>query len=553
MGKQFKFDEEARQKVLEGAEIVAKAVGSTLGPRGRLVLLGNGQGTPRPTKDGISVARSSVPLADPFQNMGATMMVESSAKTLSDCGDGTTTSCILANRIVSEGAKLVAASYNPVDVKNGIDWAVEKVVEELKSMSRPVVDAKEIEQVAVVSSNGDSTIGELISRAMSAVGNNGVITVSDGKTLKTDIDIVNGYRFGRGYLSSHFSTNEKMECILENPLVLIHDKCIANVNIMLPILKKCHDEFPNRPLFLCCETEGESLATLLVNHLKGAFKSCSVKNPGYGDRKAELLEDIATLTGATVVNEMIGHRLENFDTAWLGSAKRVVVTKNSTTIIEGGGAKEALEKRVEEIRNTITNCADEWDRERQEERLAALVGGVAEIKIGGATESEVSEKKDRVEDALSATKSAVEEGIVAGGGVALLRASTVLDRIEIPPELRAGVEIVRKAAQEPLYRIVGNCSDGKVGLWKRLGIRISKKLGLRVKTKADDVRLKILANDNNNFGFNARTEEFQDLVASGIIDPTKVVRCALLNAASVAGLILTTSCLICEEPDLKVQ
>jgi len=530
MSKDFRFGQEAMAAILRGVQKVSKSVGSSLGPRGKLTLIKQYNGeTCRVTKDGVTIARNCLPLKDNFEQMGAELVVEAAKKVVDQVGDGTTSCTILVERIISEGARLVAAGINPIDIKRGIDFAVEKVIDNLKTMSKSVTNSKEIEQVAVVSSNGDQEIGKLLADAMAKVGNSGVISLAEGKTLKTEIDLVNGYRFDRGYLSSHFATNEKLECVLENALVLIHDKPINNVNVLLPILTKCHETYPSRPLFITSESvDGEAIATLLLNHLKRAFMSCAVKNPGFGDRRKELLNDIAVLTGGTVIDEVVGLKLENFDVAWLGSAKKIVVTKNSTTIIDGSGKEENIKQRVEEIRNIIKTSTEDWDREKQEERLAKLVGGVAVISVGGATESEVKEKKDRVEDALSATKAAVEEGIVAGGGVALLRAALILDTIDIPADLKIGASIIRKASEEPLRKIVENCG-GDTAM----------------------VRLKILDSDSNTFGFNARTEKFEDLMESGIIDPVKVIRCALQNAASVAGLILTTECMIADEPEDK--
>ncbi|MFA5024230.1 MAG: chaperonin GroEL [Patescibacteria group bacterium] len=528
MSKQFKFGQDAMDSILKGAKIISKSVGSSLGPRGKLTLIKQQNGS-RVTKDGVTIAKNCLPLKDNFEQMGAELIVEAAKKTVEQVGDGTTSCTILAERIISEGSKLVAAGHNPIDIKRGIEYGVERIVESLQQVAKPVKSQKEIEQVATVSSNNDVEIGRIISQAMEQVGNDGVITLSESHNSKTEIDMVTGYQFDRGYLSPHFATNEKLECILENPLVLIYDKSINNVNVILPVLQECHKKFPGRPLFISAESvDGEAIATLLVNHIKRSFMSCATRNPGYGDRRKEMLNDMAVLTGGKVIDEDLGFKLENFDITWLGQAKKIIITKGSTTIVDGAGKEEDIKVRIEEVRNSIKNCAEEYDKEKQEERLAKLIGGVANIMIGGVTESEVQEKKDRFEDSLSATRSAVEEGIVVGGGVALLRAAMILDTLDIPEDLQIGAKIVRRAVEEPLRKIVENCGGDPTM-----------------------VRLKIMENPSNTFGFNARTEKFEDLVESGIIDPAKVVRCALQNAASVAGLILTTECMIADEPEEK--
>ena len=524
--KEFKFSEEARAKILKGVNILTDVVKVTLGPRGRNVVIQNQFGAPKITKDGVSCAKE-IFLEDPFEDMGAQMLKQVASKTADVAGDGTTTATILAQSIITEGSKLVAADHNPTDIKRGIDFAVEKVVEELEKMSKPVTSQKEIAQIGTISSNEDKEVGEMIAGAMEKVGNEGVISLEEGKALRTELKVVTGYQFDRGYLSQHFATNEKLENVLEEPMILLCEKGINNVAIIIPVLKACNEAFPSRPLLIIADdVSGDALPTLIVNHMKDSFKSCAVKTPGFGDRRKEMLADLAVLTGATVVSEELGHKLENFDINWLGFAKRTITTKNTCTIVEGTGTSEAVEDRVAKIRVTIEATESDWDREKQEERLAKLVGGIAVISVGAPTETEMKEKKDRIEDALNATKAAVQEGVVPGGGVAILRSSKVLDSIDIPPEFANGVKIVRKAAEEPLRRIVLNAGSDPTA-----------------------VRLEILSNKNNNFGYNARTEEFEDLMEAGVIDPAKVVRCALQNAASVAGLVLMTECMIATKPE----
>ncbi len=544
--KEFKFAEEARSKVLKGVDTLANAVKVTLGPRGRNVVIQKAFGPPHITKDGVTVARE-VELEDQFENMGAQMLKQVAQKTADVAGDGTTTATVLAQAIVQEGSKLVTAGYNPTDLKRGIDFAVEKVVEEIGNISRPIASKDEIAQIGTISSNEDKEVGDMIADAMEQVGNEGVISLEEGKALKTELTVVNGYQFDRGYLSTHFATNEKLESVLEEPLILICERAVSNVQIVIPVLKACHEAFPGKPLLVIADdVGGDALPTFVVNHIRDSFKSCCVKAPGFGDRRKEMLNDLAVLTGATVVSEDVGLKLESFGVQatdqngqpfgpptglqWLGYAKRVITTKNTCTIVEGGGDPEKVESKIAEIRSAIEAATSDWDRDRQEERLAKLAGGVAVIAVGAATEAEMKEKKDRVEDALNATRAAVQEGIVAGGGVAILRAAKILDSIEVPEELRRGVDIVRKATEEPLRRIVLN-AGGDPTL----------------------VRLKILESEDQNFGYNARTEQFEDLVKSGVIDPAKVVRCALQNAASVAGLVLTTECMIAEKPQENQQ
>jgi chaperonin GroEL len=541
--KMFKFSREAQEKVIAGVNTLANAVKVTLGPRGRNVVIQKQHGAPHITKDGVTVAKE-VFLEDPFEDMGAQMVKQVASKTADVAGDGTTTATVLAQAIVNEGAKLVAAEHNPTDLKRGIDFAVGHVVNALQMMSKEITSKNEITQVGVISSNGDEEIGEMIATAMEEVGNEGVISLEEGKGIKTELSVVTGYQFDKGYLSQHFVTNEKLECVLENPLILMCDSDVSNVSLILPVLKTCDEKYPGRPLLLVAlDAGGDALPTMVINHLKKSFLSCAVKAPGFGDRRKEMLSDMAVLTGGTVVSSDVGLKLENFASPeenvmvnsgssgpprgikWLGSAKRVIVTKHSCTIIEGCGNPEDIESRVAEIRSAADAADGDWDRERQEERLAKLVGGVAVISVGASTETEMKEKKDRIEDALSATKAAVQEGIVPGGGIALLEAGNILNNVEIPEEFANGVNVVKKALKEPLYRIVANAGMEPVVV----GMTIEDCNGL-------------------NFGYNARTNKYEDLVKAGVIDPTKVVRCALQNAASIASLVLTTECMIADKP-----
>lgn len=524
MSKEFAFDQAARDKIMSGVNVLAKAVGSTLGPKGRTVLIQKPHGSSYGTKDGVSVAREVI-LEDPFENMGAELVKQAAEKTCTVAGDGTTTSTVLAQKLIEDGFKLVAAGHAPVDLKRGIDLAVSKVVEELGKASKKVSSTKEIEQVGTISANGDTSIGEMIASAMDQVGNEGVITLEEGKSVNTELSVVNGYQFDRGYLAQHFATNEKLECVLDNPVILITDKNINNQNVILPIMEKTAKEAAGHPLLvIALNVEGDALPMLIVNHLRRSFTSCAIKAPGFGDRQKEMLQDMAVLTGATVVSEDVGLKLENFDASWLGTAKRVVVNQHSTTIVEGAGDPTEIENRVAQIRSAVEMANSDWDREKQEERLAKLVGGVAVISVGAPTEAEMKEKKDRLEDALASTKAAVKEGVVPGGGVALLRASKVLDGLKVAPELEHGVDLVRKAVKEPLRRIVSNAGG-----------------------EPAEVMLGVLGNSNPNWGYNAQTENFEDLIETGILDPTLVVRAALQNAASVAGLVLTTEVMICNK------
>jgi chaperonin GroEL len=525
--KSFKFSTEARVKILKGINTLADAVMVTLGPRGKCVVIQKQFGVPHVTKDGVTVARE-VFLEDPFEDMGAQMVKQVASKTADVAGDGTTTATVLAQSIVNEGAKLVAAEHNPTNLKRGIDFAIEKIVGRLSDMSKPISSKKEIAQIGTISSNGDEKVGKLIADAMEQVGNEGIISLEEGKAINTELTVVNGYQFDRGYLSQHLITNENLECMLEDPIILLCEGALNNVNIMLPILESCHKHAASagKPLLIIAEdVSGEALATLVINHLKRSFISCAVKAPGFGDRRKEMLNDLAIFTGATLVSEETGLKLEQFDPLWLGTAKSAKITKGSTVIIEGGGSAENVENRVREVRSAVQAATSDWDKEKQEERLAKLVGGAAIIAVGAATEAEMKEKKDRVEDALSATRAAVQEGIVAGGGVALLRAAKVLDEIEIPKELVNGVNIVKKAVEEPIRKIAMNAGQDP-----------------------SYVKINVMAKEEESFGFNARTEEFCDLVEAGVIDPVKVVRCALQNAASIAGLVLTTECMIANKP-----
>jgi chaperonin GroEL len=526
MAKQLKFSEEARAKVKVGVDMLTDAVKVTLGPRGRNVIIEKSFGSPLVTKDGVTVAKE-VELPDKYENMGAQMVKEVASKTSDVAGDGTTTATVLAQKIYQEGSKLVAAGYNPMDLKRGVDKAVEAVAAELKKMSKATKDPKEIAQVGTISANNDETIGNIISEAMSKVGKEGVITVEEAKGMETTLEIVEGMQFDRGYLSPYFVTDpERMEVILEDPFILIHEKKIANMKDLLPLLEQIARS--SKPLLIVAEeVEGEALATLVVNKLRGTLNACAVKAPGFGDRRKAMLEDIAILTGGKAIAEEMGVKLEAVTLTDLGRAKRVVIDKDNTTIIDGAGKKADIEGRVKQIRAQVEETTSDYDKEKLQERLAKLVGGVAVINVGAATETEMKEKKARVEDALHATRAAVEEGIVAGGGVAYIRASGVLDAIKLEHDQQAGVDIVRKSLLEPAKQIAINAGqDG--------GVIVDK-----------------IRNGKGNFGYNAATEEFEDLMKAGILDPTKVTRVALQNAASVAGLLITTECAIAEKPEEK--
>ena len=523
--KEVKFGQDARERMLRGVDILANAVKVTLGPKGRNVVIEKSFGAPRITKDGVTVAKE-IELEDKFENMGAQMLREVASKTADLAGDGTTTATVLAQAIVREGAKSVAAGANPMDLKRGIDMAVAAVVEELKSKSKKVTSNDEIAQVGTISANGDTEIGQRIAEAMKKVGNEGVITVEESKSLETELEVVEGMQFDRGYLSPYFITNaDKMTVELESPYILIFEKKLSGLQAMLPILEAVVQA--SKPLLIIAEdVEGEALATLVVNKLRGGLKVAAVKAPGFGDRRKVMLEDIAILSGGTVISEDLGIKLETVTLKDLGRAKKVTIDKENTTIIDGVGKKTEIESRVKQIKAQIEESTSDYDREKLQERLAKLAGGVAVIKVGGATEVEVKERKDRVDDALHATRAAVEEGIVPGGGVALLRAIKALDGVKAENEdQKVGIQIVRKALQTPARQIFTNSGeDGSVIVGK------------------------ILENSKYAFGYNAQSHEYGDLVAQGVIDPTKVVRCALQDAASVAGLLITTEAMIAEMP-----
>jgi chaperonin GroEL len=521
--KEIAYQEVARTLILNGVNALADAVKVTLGPKGRNVVLEKSFGSPTVTKDGVTVAKE-IELENKFENMGAQMVREVASKTSDVAGDGTTTATVLAQAIIREGSKLVAAGHNPMEIKRGIDKAVEAIVEELKKMSKTTKDPNEIAQVGTVSANGDVTIGKLLSEAMEKVGKEGVITVEEAKSAETTLDVVEGMQFDRGYLSPYFVTDpERMEVVLQDCYILLSEKKISNMKDLLPVLEAIARQ--QKPLLIVAEdAEGEALATLVVNKLRGTLSCAAVKAPGFGDRRKEMLKDIAVLTGGQVIAEELGLKLENVTISDLGQAKTIKVDKDNTTIVDGAGKKERIKARQQEIRGQIENTTSDYDREKLQERLAKLVGGVALIKVGAATETEMKEKKARVEDALHATRAAVEEGIVPGGGVALLRAQSVLDSLKVSDEQKVGVNIIRRALEEPLRQIVQNAGDeGSIVVQK---VREGK----------------------GNFGFNAQTSKYGDLVADGVIDPVKVVRSALQNAASVAGLMLTTEALVAEKP-----
>ncbi len=520
--KDVRFHESARHKLLAGVNILADAVKVTLGPKGRNVVLERSFGAPTVTKDGVSVAKE-IELKDKFENMGAQMVKEVASKTSDVAGDGTTTATVLAQSIVKEGMKFVASGMNPMDLKRGIDKAVIAVVEELKKLSKPCTTSKEIAQVGAISANADEAIGKIISDAMDKVGKEGVITVEDGKGLENELEVVEGMQFDRGYLSPYFINNaEKQISVLEEPYILLHDKKISNIRELLPILEQVAKS--GKPLLIVAEeVEGEALATLVVNNLRGILKTSAVKAPGFGDRRKAMLEDIAILTGGQVIAEEVGLTLEKAGLKDLGRAKRIEVAKEETTVIDGAGDPKAIEARVKNIRTQIDEATSDYDKEKLQERVAKLAGGVAVIKVGAATEVEMKEKKARVEDALHATRAAVEEGIVAGGGVAYIRARVALDTLKGEnPDQDAGIRIVTRALEEPLRQIVANSGA------------------------EPSVVMNKIAEGKGNFGFNAQTEQFGDLVEMGVLDPTKVSRTALQNAASVAGLLLTTEAMVAE-------
>ncbi|EJC64572.1 chaperonin GroEL [Rhizobium laguerreae] len=523
--KEVKFNTDARERLLRGVDVLANAVKVTLGPKGRNVVIDKSFGAPRITKDGVSVAKE-IELEDKFENMGAQMLREVASKTNDLAGDGTTTATVLAQAIVKEGAKAVASGMNPMDLKRGIDIAVDAVVKELKANARKITSNSEIAQVGTISANGDEEIGKYLAEAMEKVGNEGVITVEEAKTAETELEVVEGMQFDRGYLSPYFVTNQdKMRVELEEPYILIHEKKLSNLQAMLPVLEAVVKS--GKPLLIIAEdVEGEALATLVVNKLRGGLKIAAVKAPGFGDRRKAMLEDIAILTGGTVISEDVGIKLENVTLEMLGRAKKVAIEKENTTIIDGVGSKAEINGRVAQIRAQIEETTSDYDREKLQERLAKLAGGVAVIRVGGSTEVEVKEKKDRVDDALHATRAAVEEGILPGGGVALLRAVKALDGLPTAnDDQRVGIDIVRRAIEAPVRQIAENAgAEGSVIVGK-----------LREKT-------------DHSFGWNAQTGEYGDLYTQGVIDPAKVVRTALQDAASVAGLLVTTEAMIAEKP-----
>ncbi|MGO9397411.1 MAG: chaperonin GroEL [Xanthobacteraceae bacterium] len=523
--KEVKFAVEARDKMLRGIDTLANAVRVTLGPKGRNVVLDKSFGAPRITKDGVTVAKE-IELEDKFENMGAQMVREVASKTSDIAGDGTTTATVLAAAIVKEGAKAVAAGMNPMDLKRGIDLAVEAVVEELKKNSKKVTSNSEIAQVGTISANGDKEIGDYLAKAMEKVGNEGVITVEEAKSLETELDVVEGMQFDRGYISPYFITNaDKMRVEMEDPYILINEKKLSALNELLPLLEAVVQT--GKPLLIVAEdVEGEALATLVVNKLRGGLKVAAVKAPGFGDRRKAMLQDIAILTGGQAISEDLGIKLENVTLAMLGKAKKVMIDKENTTIVNGGGKKKDIEDRIAQIKAQIEETTSDYDREKLQERLAKLAGGVAVIRVGGATEVEVKEKKDRIEDALHATRAAVEEGILPGGGVALLRATKALQDLKVDnDDQKTGVEIVRKAIHWPARQIVENAGvDGSIVVGK------------------------LLEHKDYAYGYDAQKEEYGDLFKLGIIDPTKVVRTALQDAASVAGLLITTEAMLAEKP-----
>ena len=523
--KEVKFHTEAREKMLHGVDILANAVKVTLGPKGRNVVIAKSFGAPRITKDGVTVAKE-IELEDKFENMGAQMVREVASKTSDVAGDGTTTATVLAQAIVKEGAKSVAAGMNPMDLKRGIDKAVDAVVEELKANARKITNNDEIAQVGTISANGDTEIGRFLAEAMHRVGNEGVITVEEAKTAETELEVVEGMQFDRGYLSPYFVTNpDKMRVELDEAYVLIHEKKLSNLQALLPVLETVVQS--GKPLLIIAEdVEGEALATLVVNKLRGGLQIAAVKAPGFGDRRKAMLEDIAILSGGTVVSDDLGIKLENVTLTMLGRAKKIVVEKDNTTIVDGAGSKNDIQDRVAQMRRQIEDTTSDYDREKLQERLAKLAGGVAIIRVGGSTEVEVKERKDRVDDAMHATRAAVEEGILPGGGVALLRAVKALDRVETDnTDQKHGVEIVRRALDAPVRQIAENAgAEGSIIVGK-----------LRDETEF-------------SYGWNAQTNEFGDLFSQGVIDPVKVVRTALQDAASVAGLLVTTEAMVAEKP-----
>jgi chaperonin GroEL len=526
MAKQLLFREEARRKILEGVEQLAEAVKVTLGPKGRNVVLDKKFGSPTITKDGVTVAKE-IDLEDPFLNMGAQMVKEVAEKTSDVAGDGTTTATVLAEAIYREGLKNVTAGSNPMALKRGIEKAVEKIVEELKKLSTPIKEKKEVAQVASIAANCDTTIGELIADAMDKAGKDGVITVEEAKSTATTLEVVEGMQFDQGYLSPYFVTDtERMECILEEPYILINEKKITSLKDILPLLEKIART--GKPLLIIAEeAEGEALATLVVNKIRGTFIACAVKAPGYGDRRKEMLEDIAVLTGGKAITEDLGIKLESVDIDDLGRAKRIKVDKENTTIVEGAGKTQAINARINQIKKQIEDSDSDYDKEKLQERLAKLAGGVAVINVGAATETEMKEKKARVEDALHATRAAVDEGIIPGGGVALIRASSALDKVKLEGDEKIGLSIIRRALEEPIRQLVHNA-------------------GLEGSVVVQQIK-----SEKTNVGYDVNQDAYVDLIEAGVIDPTKVTRSALQNAASIAALLLTTEALVTEKPEEK--
>jgi chaperonin GroEL len=526
MVKQIRFNQAAREKILEGVNILADTVKVTLGPKGRNVALEKTWGSPTITKDGVTVAKE-IELENKFQNVGAQMVKEVAGNTSKEAGDGTTTATILAQAVYREGSKLLAAGHNPMALKRGIDKAVASVVSELERLSKPTKDQQEIAQIGAISANNDEIIGNIIAEAMSKVGKEGVITVEEAKGMETTLEVVEGMQFDRGYLSPYFITNsEHMEAVLEDPYLLIHEKKISNMKDMVPILEQIA-KMGKSILIMGEDVEGEALTTLVVNKLRGTLKCVAVKAPGFGDRRKDMLEDIAVLTGGQVISEDLGVKLENVTRKDMGRAKIIRVDKDNTTIVSGNGGRKAIEARIKQIRSQIEDTTSDYDREKLQERLAKLVGGVAVIKVGAATDLEMKEKKARVEDALNATKAAVEEGIVPGGGVVLLRCIAALENVKVEGEETFGVKIVKRALEEPARQIANNA--GQTG----------------------SVVVEHLKHENGSFGFNAETQTYEDLMKAGIIDPTKVTRLALQNASSIAGLLLTTNCVVTDKPTKK--
>ena len=524
MSKELQFSEEARKSILSGVNVLANAVRVTLGPKGRNVVIEKSFGSPVITKDGVTVAKE-IELENKFENMGAQMVKEVASKTNDDAGDGTTTATVLAQTLFKEGSKIVSAGHSPMEIKKGMDKAVEAIISELKNNSKPVKDSKEIAQVGTISSNNDIEIGQMISQAMDKVGKEGVITIEESKTAQTELEVVEGMQFDRGYLSPYFITNaERMETELDNPAILLYDKKISNMKDLIGVLEGVAKQ--GRPLLIIAEDiDGEALATLVVNKLRGTLQVCAVKAPGFGDRRKAMLEDIAVLTGGSVISEETGRKLEQATLSDLGTAKRVVVDKDNTTVVDGAGEKVSIESRCGQIRAQVEETTSDYDKEKLKERLAKLSGGVAIIHVGAPSEIEMKEKKARVEDALNATRAAVEEGIVAGGGTALLRAGTVIEKLGLQGEQAVGAKIVWYACQAPIKQIAMNAGlDGAIVLDR------------------------VLNSEGVNRGFNAYTEKYEDLIASGVIDPVKVVRSALQNASSVASLMLTTETMIAEKP-----